>query len=146
MDRSNDAPKRAWLMNQAFRPSVWHGGVRSRGASRTVAKGEAVKTAGQLKRTVLKGVLQKGKILELTDGSRWRIWPAHNQRARAWSPGCSIEVYEFEKYLCTHSIYHVASKRAVGAIRFPRKWTFKDLEDWAEKLISFLRWAMDDPS
>jgi len=111
-----------------------------------VTNGGAVKTAGQPKRTVLRRVLEKGKILELSDGSKWRVWPAHAQRSLVWSAGCTIEVYEFEKYLCTHSIYHVASKRAVGAIRFPRKWTSKDLEDWAEKLVSFLRSAMDDPS
>jgi hypothetical protein len=146
MDTRNDATKHAWFMNQAFRLSVRHGGVCSRGAPRMVTNGGTVKTAGQPKRTVLKRVLEKGKILELTDGSKWRVWPAHAQRSLAWSPGCSIDVYEFEKYLCTHSIYHVASKRAVGAIRFPRKWTLKDVEDWAEKLISFLRWAMDDPS
>jgi hypothetical protein len=44
----------------------------------------------------------KSHIVELTDGSRWRIWPGDLATTLRWTSDAEIEVFPIEDEFCSH--------------------------------------------
>jgi hypothetical protein len=74
----------------------------------------------------------KSHIVELTDGSKWRIWPGDLATTLGWTPEAEIEVLPIEDEFCSHVLIdqsHGSRVRAIDARNdFP-----------LEKLRKFLR-------
>ena len=80
-----------------------------------------------------------GEIVQLADGSRWRIWPCDVPIAAMWFPGTRIEKKEIKKELCSHCLTNQSTGKRVGAIPFHRRWQIEELEAWAEKTFAEVR-------
>jgi hypothetical protein len=44
----------------------------------------------------------KSHIVELTDGSKWRIWPGDLAATLRWTPEAEIEAFPIEDEFCSH--------------------------------------------
>ena len=61
---------------------------------------------------------EKSHIVELEDGSAWRIWPADLAIPLQWMPSTRIAVSEIDDECCTHILVdrmHGTSVRVVDA-------------------------------
>ena len=46
----------------------------------------------------------KSHVVELDDGSAWRIWPADIAAVLQWTPSSRIGVSEIDDPYCTHAL------------------------------------------
>lgn len=46
----------------------------------------------------------KSHIVELDDGSRWRIWPGDVAATLQWLPTTEIDVVEIDDECCSHAL------------------------------------------
>ena len=74
----------------------------------------------------------KSYIVELTDGSKWRIWPGDLAATLGWTPGAEIETLPIEDEFCSHVLVEQSSGSRVRAIKASNDWP-------VEKLREFLR-------
>jgi hypothetical protein len=58
----------------------------------------------------------KSYIVELTDGSKWRIWPGDLATTLGWTPEAEIEVLPIEDEFCTHVLVDKSDGSRVRAI------------------------------
>lgn len=54
-------------------------------------------------------------VVELSDGSTWRIWPADVAATLAWSPRTTLKVVEVDHMLCSHALVSQADGIKVKA-------------------------------
>jgi hypothetical protein len=47
---------------------------------------------------------EKSYVVELSDGSVWRIWPGDLATTLGWLPNTDIEVVEIEHEVCSHAL------------------------------------------
>ena len=63
-------------------------------------------------------------IVELDDGSAWRIWPADIAAALQWTPSSRIVVSEIDDPYCTHALVERTSgtrARVIEAVKEQQK-------------------------
>jgi hypothetical protein len=58
----------------------------------------------------------KSYIVELTDGSKWRIWPGDLATTLGWTPEAEIEALPIEDEFCTHALVDKSDGSRVRAI------------------------------
>ena len=54
-------------------------------------------------------------VVELSDGSTWRIWPADVAATLGWLPTTRLEVVTVEHVLCSHALVSQADGMKVKA-------------------------------
>jgi hypothetical protein len=64
----------------------------------------------------------KSYIVELEDGSKWRIWPGDIAATLQWLPTADIEVSEIDDEFCSHVLTDRTQDSRVRAIEASRDW------------------------
>ena len=67
---------------------------------------------------------EKSQIVELEDGSTWRIWPADIAATLQWTPSSRIVVSEIDDPYCTHALVDRTSgtrARVIEAVNKQKK-------------------------
>jgi hypothetical protein len=59
----------------------------------------------------------KSYIVELPDGSKWRIWPGDIATTLQWLPTTELQILAIEHEFCSHALIDVAGGSRVGAIK-----------------------------
>jgi hypothetical protein len=69
----------------------------------------------------------KSYIVELTDGTRWRIWPGDLAATLAWIPETEIEVLPIKDEFCCHALVNLGEGTKVRAIEAHNDWPVEEL-------------------
>jgi hypothetical protein len=69
----------------------------------------------------------KSYIVELTDSSRWRIWPGDLAATLAWTPETEIEVLPIKDEFCSHALVNLSEGTRVRAIQAHNDWPVEEL-------------------
>ena len=48
----------------------------------------------------------RSHLVELRDGSAWRIWPGDIPKTLQWLPTTEIDVTDIDDEICSHAPYH----------------------------------------
>ena len=65
----------------------------------------------------------KSHIVELSDGSVWRIWPADLAETLWWLPTTEIDVKKIDDETCSHALINRSDGSQVRVIQANRKWS-----------------------
>ena len=68
----------------------------------------------------------KRYIVELSDGSVWRIWPADLAETLQWLPTTEIDVRKIDDETCSHALINRSDGSQVRVIKANRKWSLDD--------------------
>ncbi len=71
---------------------------------------------------------EKSYIVELEDGSAWRIWPGDLAMTLHWMPSSSLEVSEMDDECCTHILIDRVHGTCVRVIEAEGEWAPKKIE------------------
>jgi hypothetical protein len=69
----------------------------------------------------------KSHIVELTDGSKWRIWPGDLATTLGWKPEAEIEALPTEDEFCSHVLVDQSEGSRVRAIEASNDWPVEKL-------------------
>jgi hypothetical protein len=69
----------------------------------------------------------KSYIVELTDGSKWRIWPGDLATTLGWTSEAEIEVLPIEDEFCSHVLVDQSGGSRVRAIEASNDWPIEKL-------------------
>jgi hypothetical protein len=72
------------------------------------------------------------RLVELKDGSRWRIWPGDIAATLQWSPTTELEVMAIDDEFCSHALIDPSNGSRVGVIKEDANWP-------AEKVRQYLK-------
>jgi hypothetical protein len=64
----------------------------------------------------------KSYIVELSDHSAWRIWPADMVDTLQWLPTTEIDVRKIDDEICSHALVNRVDGSRVRVIKANRKW------------------------
>jgi hypothetical protein len=64
----------------------------------------------------------RSHIVELTDGSKWRVWPGDLATTLGWMPESEIKALPIEDELCSHVLVDQADGSRVRAIEASNDW------------------------
>jgi hypothetical protein len=68
----------------------------------------------------------KSYIVELSDGSVWRIWPADLAETLQWLPTTEIDVRKIDDETCSYALINRSDGSQVRVIKANRKWSLDD--------------------
>ena len=71
---------------------------------------------------------KESHIVELEDGSEWRIWPADLAGTLLWMPSSRLAVVEIDHDCCTHMLFDRSHGTAVRAIEAGAAWSPEHIE------------------
>jgi hypothetical protein len=63
-----------------------------------------------------------GDIVELSDGSRWRIWPGDVPTTLQWTPTTQLGVARIEDEFSSHALVNPTDKSRVRVIEASKDW------------------------
>jgi hypothetical protein len=66
-------------------------------------------------------------IVELSDRSAWRIWPADVADTLQWLPATEIEVRKIDDKRCSHALINRSDGSHVRVIRANREWPVDEI-------------------
>jgi hypothetical protein len=66
-------------------------------------------------------------IVELTDGSKWRIWPGDLATTLGWTPEAELEALPIEDELCSHVLVNLSDGSRVRATATSSGWPVEKL-------------------
>jgi hypothetical protein len=69
----------------------------------------------------------KSYIVELSDGSMWRIWPADLANTLQWLPTTEIDVRKIDDETCSHALVNRSDGSHVRVINADRQWRVSDV-------------------
>jgi hypothetical protein len=69
----------------------------------------------------------KSHVVELTDGSKWRIWPGDLATTLGWTPEAEIEALPIEDEFCSHVLVDQFGGSRVRAIEARHDWPVEKL-------------------
>ena len=75
----------------------------------------------------------KSHIVELTDGSKWRIWPGDLAATLGWTPEAEIEALPAQDEFCSHVLVDSASGSRVRAIEAHNDWPVEELRKFLRR-------------
>jgi hypothetical protein len=64
----------------------------------------------------------RSHIVELSDGSTWRIWPGDLSKTLQWLPTTELDVAEIEDDVCSHGLVTHSDGSLVRVIRASEDW------------------------
>jgi hypothetical protein len=70
----------------------------------------------------------KSHIVELSDGSAWRVWPADMAETLQWLPTTEIDVIEIDDETCSHALFNKSDGSKVRVIKANRQWSVDDVQ------------------
>ncbi len=69
----------------------------------------------------------RSHIVELNDGSAWRIWPADAPGTLQWLSTTEIEVTDVDDEICSHALVNCSDGSRVRVIRASAQWPVRDV-------------------
>ena len=69
----------------------------------------------------------KSHIVELSDGSRWRIWPGDLAMTLGWTAEVEIKALPIEDEFCSHVLVDQSERSRVRAIEASNDWPLEGL-------------------
>jgi hypothetical protein len=69
----------------------------------------------------------KSDVVELSDGSRWRIWPEDLRKALGWQPTTALRVVKIDDRFCSHALVNPADKSRTRVIEAHRTWPIEEV-------------------
>jgi hypothetical protein len=70
---------------------------------------------------------EKSYIVELSDRSAWRIWPADMADTLQWLPTTEINIRKIDDEACSHALINESDGSRVRAIEANRKWRLDEV-------------------
>jgi len=70
----------------------------------------------------------RSDIVELSDGSRWRIWPGDLPTTLNWKPNTEIEVHQIADRFCSHVLVGQSDGSRVRVIEACRDWPVRQVQ------------------
>ena len=70
----------------------------------------------------------KSYIVEMEDGSKWRIWPGDLATTLKWTPSAQLAVVEIDDQFCTHALVDQADGTRVRVIAAKEDWSPENVE------------------
>ena len=70
----------------------------------------------------------RSDIVELSDRSRWRIWPGDLPTTLNWMPNTEIEVHEIADPFCSHVLVGQSDGSRVRVIEASRDWPVRRVQ------------------
>lgn len=64
----------------------------------------------------------KSDIVELDDGSRWRIWPGDSPQTLQWLPTTEVELAAIDDAFCSHALVDRSDASRVRVIEAGATW------------------------
>src|SRR5215831_15658800 len=64
----------------------------------------------------------RSHMVELRDGSAWRIWPGDIPKTLEWRPTTEIDVTDTQHEICSHALVDRSNGSRVRAIRASAYW------------------------
>jgi hypothetical protein len=64
----------------------------------------------------------KSHIVELSDGSTWRIWPGDAATTLQWFPTTELDVFEIDDEICSHALVNRSDGSRVRVIHAGADW------------------------
>jgi hypothetical protein len=64
----------------------------------------------------------RSHLVELSDGSAWRIWPGDTPRTLQWLSTTDIDVADIEHDICSHALIDRSDGSRVRAIKASEEW------------------------
>jgi hypothetical protein len=87
-------------------------------------KGDGASAGGMMRITKH----DKSYLVELSDGSAWRVWPADMADTLQWLPTTEIDVMKIEDETCSHALINRSDGSQVRVIKANRKWSVDEVE------------------
>ena len=75
----------------------------------------------------------KSDVVELSDGSRWRIWPEDLRNALGWQPTTALRVVKIDDRFCSHALVNPADKSRTRVIAAHRAWPIEEVRQSLKK-------------
>lgn len=72
-------------------------------------------------------------IIELDDGSAWRVWPDDVERTKAWKYSTRLSVYKFNGDFCTHVLFDRLQGICVRAVNAAERCWPRDVNRPSER-------------
>src|SRR4051794_2296243 len=69
----------------------------------------------------------RSDIVELNDGSAWRIWPADATDTLQWLSTTKIDVADVDDEICSHALVNRSDGSRVRVIRASEGWPIDDV-------------------
>jgi hypothetical protein len=67
----------------------------------------------------------RSDVVELSDGSRWRIWPKDLPNTLQWLPSTEMDVAQSAHEMCSHALINRSDGSRVRVIPADRQWQFE---------------------
>jgi hypothetical protein len=64
----------------------------------------------------------RSHLVELRDGSAWRIWPGDIPKTLQWRPTTEIDVADIDDEICSHALIDRSNGSRVRVISFTAQW------------------------
>jgi hypothetical protein len=64
----------------------------------------------------------KSDIVELGNGSRWRIWPGDLSQTLQWLPTTELEIAAIDDEFCSHALVNRSDESRVRVIEAGESW------------------------
>jgi hypothetical protein len=71
----------------------------------------------------------KSHIVELTDGSKWRVWPGDLAVTLGWTSEAEIEAVPIDDEFCSHALVDHSAETRVRAIEAGNDWPVERLRN-----------------
>jgi hypothetical protein len=75
----------------------------------------------------------KSYIVELENGSNWRIWPGDIATTLQWLPTTVLQVTEIDDEFCSHALIDQTEGSRVRAIKASKDWPVKQVQQSLKK-------------
>jgi len=75
----------------------------------------------------------KSRIVELEDGSLWRIWPSDLALTLSWLPTTDLRVSEISDEFCSHALIDQADGSRVRVIKASQNWLVEQVRRFMKK-------------
>ena len=72
-------------------------------------------------------------VVELSDGARWRIWPADVPATLRWLPTTELEIAHSSDELCSHVLINREDNSRVRVIAANKTWPVQAVQRVLEK-------------
>src|SRR5437764_13757208 len=65
----------------------------------------------------------RSHVVELRDGSAWRIWPGDIPKTLQWRPTTDIDVADIDDEICSHALIDRSSGSRVRVVSVSAQWS-----------------------
>ncbi len=69
----------------------------------------------------------KSDVVELSDGSRWRIWPGDAPTTLQWFPTTELQLSDIEDAFCSHVLINLSDRTQTRVIEASKNWPIEQV-------------------